>query len=89
MAVLLREVVAVAVDDVLEVHANRQRWDSVPVGADLLASGKPAVWWHKQTECRQLVRIRYRLGARPQHRRQTPCLIVKPGLRPFSLPKSS
>jgi hypothetical protein len=42
MAVLLREVVAVAVDDVLEVHANRQRWDSVPVGADLLASGKPA-----------------------------------------------
>jgi hypothetical protein len=54
--VLLRELVAVAVDDILEVDTDWQWRDSVPIGADLRASGKPTFRWHKRTEGRQLVR---------------------------------
>jgi hypothetical protein len=56
-----------AVDDVLEVSAARQRWDSVPNSADLPASGKAVVRWHEQTKRRHLVRVRYHQGARPQY----------------------
>jgi hypothetical protein len=65
VAVLLRELIAATVENNLKVYTDRQRWDSIPTGADVLAFGKAAVWWHKQTKGRHLIRERYCQGAWP------------------------
>jgi hypothetical protein len=59
-----------AVDDVLEVGADRQRRDGKPADADLPSSGKATFLRHKQVERRHLVRQQHGEGARPHERRR-------------------
>jgi hypothetical protein len=68
MAVLLRELIAAMVENILKVYTDRQWWDSIPTGTEVLAFGKAEVWWHKQTKGRHLVHERYCQGAWPQYR---------------------